>query len=106
MHDWPWVHLDDGFRGWWAVAQSTVGAFGVVVFPPLFDQDLGFSQTVEDFTVQELIPESGVEAFAVSVLPGRAWFDVSRLRADGFNPILHGLSNELRTVARREEAPL
>ena len=70
VHDWPWVHLDDGFRGRRAVAQSTMWAFRVVVFPPFFDQDLSFSQAVEDFAIQELIPEPGVEAFTVSVLPG------------------------------------
>ena len=51
------------------MAQSTVGAFGVVVFPPLFDQDLRFSKGVEYFSVKQLIPEAGVEALAVSVLP-------------------------------------
>ena len=49
--------------GWWAVAQSTMWSFRVVLFPPLFDQDLCLTQAVEDFTVQELIPESGIEAF-------------------------------------------
>ena len=57
-------------------------SFGVVVFPPLLDLDLGFSQTEEDFTVQELIPEPGVEAFAISVLPGRVWFDAGNLATD------------------------
>ena len=62
MHDWPLVHLDDGFGGRWAVAQSTVGSFGVVVFPPFFDQDLCLAQAVEDFTIQELVLEAGIEA--------------------------------------------
>ncbi len=43
LHDWPGFHRDDGFAGRWAVAQSTVWSFGVVVFPPAFDYDLGFS---------------------------------------------------------------
>jgi hypothetical protein len=43
-------------------------AFRVVVLPPFFDQDLCFSQAVEDFAIQELISEPGVEAFTVSVL--------------------------------------
>ena len=69
VHDWPLVHRDDGFRCRWAVAQCTVWSLGVVVFPPLFDQDLGLSQAVEDLSVKEFVPEAGVEAFAVPVLP-------------------------------------
>ena len=48
VHDQPLVHMDDGFRGCWPVAQSPVWLFGVVVFPPLFDQDLCLMQAVED----------------------------------------------------------
>ena len=33
VHDRPLVHRHDGFRGRWAVAQSTVWSVGVVVFP-------------------------------------------------------------------------
>ena len=86
MHDWPLVHLDDGFRRWRAIAQSPMWSFGVVVFPPFFDQDLCFAQAVEDFTVQELVSEPGIEAFAITVLPRAAWFDVSRLRAHSLDP--------------------
>ncbi len=35
-------HRDDGFQCRWAITLSTVGPLGVVVFPPLFDQDLYF----------------------------------------------------------------
>ena len=41
----------------------------VVVFSPLFDDDLGLFQGVEDFTVQQFVPEAGIEAFTVAVLP-------------------------------------
>ena len=70
VHDRPLVHLYDGLWGRWAVAQSAVWSFRVVVFPPFFDQDLRLTQAVEDFTIQELIPEPGVEAFTVSIFPG------------------------------------
>ena len=103
MHDRPLVHLDDGFGGRRAVAQSTVWSFGVVVFPPFFDQDLGFTQAVEDFTIQELVAEPGVEALAVSVLPRGSWFDVSRLGTNRFDPVLDSLRNELRAVVRPNE---
>ena len=51
VHDRPLVHRDDGFRGWRAVAQGTVGSLRLVVFPPLLDDDLRLLQGVEDFAV-------------------------------------------------------
>ena len=103
MHDRPLVHLDDGFRGCWAVAQNTVWSFGVVVFPPLFDQGVWCSQAVEHLAVQELIPELRIEAFAISVLPWTALFDVRRLCADGLDPILDGLSNKIWSIVQTNE---
>jgi hypothetical protein len=47
-----------------------MGSFGVVVVPPLFDDDLSFAQRVEDFSVQELVAHPAIEAFAVAVFPG------------------------------------
>lgn len=102
VHSRPLVHRDDGFRCRWAVAQSTVGPLGVVVFPPLFDQDLRFSKGVEDFSVKQLIPEAGVEALAESVFPGRAVLDVGCHGTHGCDPVSDGLSNELRTVTPSE----
>ena len=69
MHDWPLVYWDDGFRGWRAVAQSTVWSDGVVVPPPLFDDDLRLLQAVEDLAVEQFIPEPCVETLAISVFP-------------------------------------
>ena len=51
VHDRPGCHRHDGFWGWRAVAQSTVRSLGVVVFPPVFDDDLRLFQGVEDFAV-------------------------------------------------------
>ncbi len=98
VDDWPGFHRDDGFRGWWAVAQGTMWSFCIVVLPPLFNQNLRFSQAVEDLPVQQFIPEAGVEALAVSVLPGGAGFDVGRLGTDRCDPVLNSLSYELWAV--------
>ncbi len=49
--DGPLVHRYDGFRRRWAVTQCTMWSFGIVVFPPAFDDDLGFAKRVEDFAV-------------------------------------------------------
>ena len=70
MHGRPLVHRDDGFGSRRAVAQSTVGPLGIIVFSPLFDQDLRLAQAVEDLTIEQLVAKAGVEALAVAVLPG------------------------------------
>ena len=103
MHDRPWVHRDDGFRGWRAVAKSAVWSFCVVVLPPLFDQDLRLGQAVEDFAVEQLIAEPGVEALAISVLPWRTGLDVGRSGANGGDPVPHRLCDELRAVVGSNE---
>ena len=64
------IHLNDGFWGGRAVAQCTVGSFGVVMLSPLFDQNLCFLEAVKDLTIQEFIPKASVEALAVAILPG------------------------------------
>ena len=58
------------FRGWWAIAQRTVGSLRGVVLSPLFDQYLCFAQALEDFAIKQFISHPPVEAFAISVLPG------------------------------------
>ena len=97
------IHRDDGFGRWRAIAQSTVGAFCVVVSPPLFDQDLCFAQTVEDFTVEQLIREPTIEAFTVSVLPRDPRFDVGRLGANGGDPVSDSLGDKFRPIVRTYE---
>ena len=42
----------------------------IVVDAPLFDDHLGFPEAVEDFAVQQFVPELAVEGLAVAVLPG------------------------------------
>lgn len=73
-------------------------ADGVVVPPPLFDDDLGFSQRVEDLTVEQLVSELAVEAFIVAVLPRAAWFDEERADAQPGEPFAKRRGDELRAV--------
>lgn len=70
VHGRPLVHQNEAFRRGRSVSQCAVRPDSVVVDAPLLDQDLRFSQRVKDFTVEQLVPESGVEAFAVPVFPG------------------------------------
>ena len=98
VHDRSLVHLDDGLRGWRTVTQSTVWSDGVVVFPPLFDDDLSRLQGVVDLPIQQFVPEAGIEGLAVSVLLRRAGFNVGGFDTDSMNPVPDGIGNELGTV--------
>ena len=75
-------------------------SFGIVVVPPSFDYDLGLPERVEDFTVQQFIPHSPVEALAVSIFPRRARLDVGCLCSNRLDPISDGLGDELWAVVR------
>jgi len=75
---------------------------GVVVIPPAFDQGLGLSEVIEDFTGEEFIPQFAIEAFAVSILPRRSRCDVERLYADVAEPFAQGDGDKLRTVIRSD----
>ena len=70
VHDRFLVHRNDGLGSRWAIAQSTVCSLRVVVFSPFFDDELRLFQVVEDLAIKQLVPEAGIEAFAVSILPG------------------------------------
>jgi hypothetical protein len=75
-----------------------MGPDGVVVMAPLLNEDLGFLQAVEDFAVEQFVPQFAVEAFAIAVLPGAARLDVERLGADTCQPAPHYLGGHPRTV--------
>ena len=49
----------------------------VVMFDPLPHDDLGFSQAVEDLTIQKVVPKGAVKAFTKAILPGATRFNVS-----------------------------
>lgn len=60
-----------------------MGPDGVVVAPPLFNQDLRLTTREDDLAAQEIVASARVERLAVAVLPGRARFNEGGLRADG-----------------------
>ena len=53
--------------------------YGVVVAAPLPNDGFGLLQAVEDFSIQKLVTQLAVEAFAVAILPRAAGLDVKRL---------------------------
>ena len=73
---------------------------GIVVPSPSFDHDLCLFQRVEDLTIEQLITKLSVEAFAVAIFPGTAWFDVGGLGTHGGNPSPKCQGNELWAVVR------
>lgn len=59
---------------------------GVVVDAPALDQDDRFLERVEDFAVEQLVPEFAVEGLVVSILPGCSRLDVEGLHANTATP--------------------
>ena len=42
---------------------------GIVMPAPALDDDLRLAKSVEDVAVEQLVPEPGIEAFDVAILP-------------------------------------
>ena len=80
VHHGSLVHEDDALGRWRTVSEGTVRPDGVVVSPPLLDDDLSLAERVEDLAIEKFIPEAGIEAFAVSILPGGTRFDDAALK--------------------------
>jgi hypothetical protein len=74
----------------------------IVEAPPAFHDDAGFGEGVEDLAIEKLVAEAGVEALDVSILPRAPRLDVGGLCADGGDPVLNRLCNELGAVAPSE----
>ncbi len=102
MHDRPLVHRDNAFRRWRSVSQGAVRPDCIVVYAPLFDKDLGFSLRVEDFAVEQLIADSGVEALTIAVLAGGSRLDVCRFGADRTEPVPDLLGDKFRSISPSE----
>ena len=71
---------------------------GVVVAPPFLDDARCLSGTIEDLTVEQFVTQLRVEALAAAVLPGAAGFDEGGFRTDSYDPLPHGLGDELKAV--------
>jgi len=66
--------------------------------PPTLDDDLGFTQRIEDLTVKKLVAQARIEALDEPVLPRAARGDVGGLRTNGTDPFLHRFGDELRAI--------
>src|SRR5215469_13017100 len=70
----------------------------VVMTSPALDDDLGFAQRVKDLAVEQLIAQTGIEAFNEAILPRAAGGDVCRLCADRGDQLPHCRGEELRPI--------
>ena len=70
----------------------------IVMLAPSFDDDLRLLKRVEDFAIEELIAQLGVEALAIAVLPRTTWHDVGCLGANCSDPVTDSLGDELGAV--------
>ena len=80
------------------VAEGRMRPDGVVMPAPALDDDLRLAKSVEDLSVEQLVPKPGIEALDVAILPWAARSDVGGLGSDRRVPLLDGLGDELRAV--------
>ena len=72
--------------------------FGVVFLAVLAAKYSCFEQVTEDFSAEEFVPESTVEAFDVAVFPGRTRSDEPSLDIEVSQMTSDCISDELRSV--------
>ena len=78
-------------------------AVGVVLDPPIGDEDLRFKQGVELFDGEQLVAQTAAVGLDPGVLPGRAGLDVAGARAAVAAPVPQGVGGELGTVVAADE---
>jgi len=72
----------------------------VVLFQPQYDDDLSLLCCCEPLGIEHLMAQSSIEAFIVSVFPGRAWIDLDWFDPNTHQPVLQRDREELRTIVR------
>lgn len=66
-----------------------MGPLPVVMIAPPAGDDPNLLKAVEDFTVEQLIPQAGIEAFDIAVLPRAAGLDIEGGDAEPAEPLAH-----------------
>jgi hypothetical protein len=74
----------------------------VVEHAPSLDDDLGFSECVEQLTVEQFVSEFAVERLAVAVLSGAAGRDIERPRTEACQPATQIPGDHLGTIVHTE----
>lgn len=70
----------------------------IVMLPPTLDQHLRLAKRGEDFHIEQLVAQFGIEALIVSVLPGAARLDVERFHTNPAKPATHRFGDKFRAV--------
>jgi hypothetical protein len=65
---------------------------------PAFDHDPSFLERGENLAIEPFIAKPGIDGLDSPALPGTAWSDINRIRANGSDPLLDGLRGELRAI--------
>jgi hypothetical protein len=74
----------------------------VALLPPSLDKQLSFHQSVEDPSVQQLVPQLFIRRLAVSLVRGTPRLDEQRLDAEPTEPVPYGLRCSLGSVIRSD----
>lgn len=69
----------------------------VMIAPPAGDAP-DLPQTVEDFTIEQFIPQAGIEALDIAILPRAAGLDIEGADAEPTEPFAHRMGYELGAV--------
>ena len=83
-------------------AQRAMRSFVVMKMPVIGEDDAGFTQRVDEFTVQALAAELIVKALHVAVLPRTSRVNIDRLDPSVPEPLLDRCSNKLWPVVRAD----
>ena len=73
----------------------------VVKSAPVLHDEAGYSYGVYDIAIERLASDAGVEALDIAHLPRAPWLAEIGICADGGDPALNRLCNELQDTARR-----
>ena len=97
-----WIHLQQWFRSRRFPIQRTVRPQSIVVDSPLFYENLRFLKCIEYLSIEEFVSKSCIKAFAKSVFPRTARFDISSFCSNCWDPISYWLRYKLRSIVRSD----
>src|SRR5215470_1989147 len=87
-----------GLWGGWPIPQRTMRALRIVASaPPLHDHPR-LVQRIEEFAVEQFVPQFAVEGFHISILPRTPWLDTQRRDGEPLVPLSKHPGNKLWAV--------
>ena len=92
------IELQQWFRSRRIPIQRAVRPHRIVVDSPLFYENLRFLKCIEYLCIEEFVSKSCIKAFAKSIFPGTARFDISSFRSNSWDSISYWLRYKLRSI--------